>query len=248
MLLFHTENLPHYGLERTFELAREAGFTGVTVAINNCYDTQTPAYLRKLENRYKLKIRAFSIAAEQEEMLTKAYQTTVREFPGSHLILSPPKTFGGIYKKWLDEIVPRLAHKYDLVVCRRNVPPQNLAGIIPQRQKSSLGALKEEGDICLDTSAVAIASQEIMRAIPFLGKQLRHVYLSNFYQEIPYSIPDRGILPLENFLGKLKEVKWKGYITLRVDPQQLVEGDDEKILDGMKRSIAFYKTYFKDAE
>ncbi len=248
MLLFHTENLPHYGLERIFELAKEAGFKGIELSINTCFDTQTPDYIRKLEKRYKIKVKAFSIAEGTEESLFRAFQVTVREFPKSHMILVPPRSFGGKYKKWMEEIVPRLAKKYNLVACRRNAQSQNVVGIIPSRQKMSLSSLKESGDVCLDVSSMAASNQEIMRTIPYFGKQLKHIYLSNYYKEQPYALPDRGILPLENFLTKLKSVKYKGHITLRVAPDQINEGDDEKVLEGMKQALKFYKTYFEDAK
>lgn len=245
MFLFHTENLPHYGLDRVFDLASKAGFDGIELTVSSCFDTQTVAYIKELEKRYKIKVKAFSLAQGQEEALFKAFQYTAREFSKSHLNLAPPKAFGSRYKQWMEEIVPRMAHKYNLVPCRKNVISSNRIGIIPSRQNSSLSELRDAGNVCLDISAMAVSNQEILRSIPYFEDSLKHIYLSNFYKEQPYSMPDQGILPLETFLSKLAENKFKGWITLKVDPVQIGEGDDEKVLDNMKRAIKFYKTYFE---
>ena len=71
MLLFHTDNLPHHGLERVFEFAKKAGFDGVEVGINGNLDTHNPEYLKTLEKRFKIPIKAFSLSIRDEEKLMK---------------------------------------------------------------------------------------------------------------------------------------------------------------------------------
>lgn len=248
MILFHTENLPHYGLERIFELAKRAGFDGLEIGVSRNFDTQSPNYIKKLEERYGLPVKAFSIIAGGEESLMEAYQKTVREFPNTTMILEPSRAFSFQYKKWLSDVVPRLAQKYELQLCRKNAESQTVMGFLPKYEKGSLNALKEAGNVCLDLSAMASSGQEIMRAIPFLGDRLRHVYLSNFYRETSYALLDKGILPLESFLTKLAHVDFRGSFTLRVSPMSLGEGEDERIIESMQRSIKFYETYFLNPE
>ena len=89
MFLVHTDNLPHYGLDRVFEFAKEAGFDGLEVGIKALYDTQNPTYLKELEKRHKIKVKAFSLSERDEEKLMEAFQHTVREFPGATINVNP---------------------------------------------------------------------------------------------------------------------------------------------------------------
>lgn len=244
MLLFHTDNLPHYGLERIFEFASKAKFDGIEIGINNVFDTQNPEYLKSLEHKYSLPIKAFSLSEKYEEVLTKAFQLTVREFPQVTLNLNSPQVLSFGYRKWLSSIVPKLAAKYDLNVCRKNAPFKTMMGILPQRSENSLMSLSATGSVCLDLTALAISNEEIMRSVQSLRGSLKQVYLSNVEKNAPYSLPQRGILPIESFLTKLSRDGFKGNFTLRVQAKHLFEGEDEKVLSKMIESRDFYQKYF----
>ncbi len=244
MLLLSTDSLPHYGLERVFEFAKKANFDGIEVAVSDNLDTQNPEYLKRLSERTGMPIKAFSLDPKGENDRKEAFQHTVREFPGSTINLSPPKTLAFEYKKWLTELVPRLAQKYDLTLCRKNVPAKNMLGVIPERSDNSVYALKQAGDVCLDVTALAISNEEIMRTVSFLGDHLKHIYLSNVTKGIPYSLPQVGILPIESFLTKLAQIRYKKDFTLKVHPKVLSEGDDEKMLTKLIETREFYEKYF----
>ncbi len=249
MLLLSSDSLPHYGLERFFEFAAKAKFDGVEITITTeNYDTQNVEYLRKLEKRFEIPIRAFSMASKGEDKLMDPFHHTVRDFSGTTIILNPPKIMAFAYKNWVNDLIPRLAKKYDLNFCRRNTPTKNMFGIIPERSESSLMTLREAGDVCLDLTAMAISSEEIMRSISFLGNNLRHIYLSNVRRGIPYALPQNGLLPVESFLTKLAQVNYRGDFTLKVDPVQLREGDDEKVLESLASCRDFYDKYFLQKE
>jgi sugar phosphate isomerase/epimerase len=55
-IAFSTGSLYTYGLDRVFRLAREAGFDGVEIIVDNRLDTQDDAYLRRLQERHDLPI------------------------------------------------------------------------------------------------------------------------------------------------------------------------------------------------
>ncbi len=244
MLLLSTDSLPNYGLERVFLFAKKAKLDGVEIAVSDNLDTQAPEYIKKLEKRTGIPVRAFSISPKGEEERTKAFQLTCREFPGTVINLNPPKMMAFDYKKWLTELVPRLAQKYDLTFCRKNVPSKNMLGVIPERADNSLYALKQAGAVCLDVTALAVSNEEIMRTVSFLGDHLKHIYLSNVTKGIAYSLPQRGVLPIESFLTKLKQLNYKGDFTLKIDPRQLTEGDDELVLAKLNETREFYEKYF----
>ncbi len=245
MFILSTESLPHYGVERVFDFAKKAGFDGVNIAVGPNLDTQSPKYLKQLEERYSLPIKAFSLVGKGEEERFEIFQRTVREFSGTTIIVNPPKMMAFKYKTWVTDVVPRLAQKYDLRACRRNLPSKNMLGIIPSRSENSLFTLKQEGLVCLDVTALALSNEEIMKSISFLGNTLGHVYLSNVQRGIPYALPQKGILPIESFLTKLAtQIRFRGGFTLRVDAHQLDEADESHVLERLKDCRRFFDEYF----
>jgi len=246
MLLFHTDNLPHYGLERIFRFAKEAGFDGLEIGVGRNFDTQSPAYIKELSARYDFPVKAFSITRNQEEDLSTVFQHTVREFEGSTMNLVPAAMLSFKYKKWMEEIVPKLARKYNLTACRRNVPMETMLGFLPNRSDNSVAALRQAGLICLDLTALAKSNEDIMKALQEAGTSLKHVYLSNVYQNAPYSSPVHGVLPLESFLTKLARSDYHGNFTLYVSAKELKEGNDEMVLAKMVEAREFFEKYFVD--
>lgn len=244
MLLFHTDNLTHYGLERVFEFAKDAGYDGIEVGIDGNYDTQNPVYLKKLEERYDIKIKAFSLSEKFEEKLMKNFQETVREFPGTTINLNPPPVLSFKYKKWIEQTIPKLAKKYDLKACRKNAPVKMIFGFIPKRSDNSLQSLKSKGNICLDLSALALSNEDIMHTVGGLGDHIKHVYLSNFSRHQAYALPTNGVLPVESFLVKLAQRGFKGSFTLKVNAHFLSEGKEELLQKKMKEVREFYEKYF----
>lgn len=244
MLLFHTDNLPRHGLERIFELAVQAGFDGIEVGINKNLDTQNPQYLKSLSDRHNIPIKAFSLDVKNDEALLKAYQSTVREFAGCTMNLHPAGSFSFKYQRWLKEIAPKLAKKYKHRLCWRNLPQESMLGFIPKRKNNNLDTLKERGDVCLDLTALALSNEDIMQAMSGLKSKMKHVYLSNVYRHSPYSLPDRGVLPLESFLTKLAKIEYRGDFTLRVSGRNLQENSEEVLLQKMKEACAFFNQYF----
>ncbi len=244
MILLNSQSLPHYGLERFFEFTKQAGFDGVEITVTHNLDTQNPDYLKRLVERYQLPVRAFSVDGKHVEQLTEAFQLTVREFPGVTLNLPPAPNFAFKYKKWLKVIVPKLCQKYNLKSNLKNVPVETMFGILPKSLQNSLAALKDLGYVCLDLSALWSSKDEVMRAVQFLGGNLRHVYLSNVHANIPYVGLAKGVLPVESLLNKLALNQFKGDFTLFLGHKQLHEGQTDRIFSELKLSKDFFDKYF----
>jgi len=244
MLLFHANNLSHHGLERVFELAKKAGFDGIEIGINQNVDTHNPEYLKTLEARYELPIRAFSLDEKKDEGLIKVYQATVREFTGCTLNLHPAGSFSFKYQRWLKEVAPKLAKKYQHKLCFRNLPQESMLGVIPKRKANNLDALKNQGSVCLDLSALALSNYDVIQAVSVLKSKMRHIYLSNMYRRVPYSLPDRGVLPVESFLTKLAKLDYGADFTVKVSGKAFSEGNEDMTLEKMQDTVNFFKKYF----
>ena len=244
MLLFHTDNLPHYGLDRIFEIAKKSGFDGIEIGVSHNLDTQNPEYIKSLEIRHQINVQAFSITPKHEESVIEAFHHTAREFHKITMNLAVPKTLNHKYKKWFNEIAPKLAKKYHLLFCKKNVPSETVMGFLPGRVGNSLQDLKNSGAVCLDLSALAVSNEEIMKSIDLLSHNLRHIYLSNVYRDQTYYALQKGVLPIESFLSKLARIGYRGDFSIYVNEKHLQGKSEEKLIIKLKETRAFFDKYF----
>ena len=189
-------------------------------------------------------IKIFSLPPQGAAKFIEPFQKVVREFPHTTMNLASPEILSFHYKNWIENIVPKLVKKYSLNFNHRNTPFKTILGLIPSRSESSLHTLREAGSVSLDISALWKSHEDAMRAIQFLGEKLRHVYLSNVHRNVPYSPLSTGVLPVESFLTKLKRNNYRGDFTLKISPENLREGDDERMLEIIRASKEFFEKYF----
>ena len=233
-MLLHTDSLSHYGLDRVFRFAQESGMSGLEISVGADLDTQNAAYLKQLEKRHQIPVKAFSIHPEFEETHFRAFQLVAREFPETIIILRSASTMSYAYKKWLDLIVPKLVVKYRLKLHWANAPLETFLGIFPGRNDNTVGALREKGLMCLDIAALNTSKEDLLKTVELIGENLQHVHLSNFNQGQLYQLPMDGVLPVESFLNKLSRMPFKGEISLRVAPECLSEGQDEMVISKLR--------------
>ncbi|MCB9809912.1 sugar phosphate isomerase/epimerase [Candidatus Peribacteria bacterium] len=245
MLLLSSASMPHYGIERFFRFALQAGFEGVEINIDERFDTHDAAYLKELEGDFRLPVRSFSLTATNTEKYLKAYQKCVREFPGVRLALHSPELFGFEYQKWLQKIAPKLASKYGLTLCRVNAPLRFYFGLIPQYSQNSLPQLMKAPAVGLDIAALSSTSVEPSEAIRKVGERLAQVYLTNIRQEVPNSPPQDGRIAIDEVLKQLKKQQYAGDLVVYIAPEQLGEGDDERMLKTLKEAASYCKKHWK---
>lgn len=51
-------------------------------------------------------------------------------------------------------------------------------------------------------------------------------------------------LPLESFLMKLKATGYGGYITLRVNPAEIGQGNEQRVMQNLEYMKSYYEKHF----
>lgn len=245
MLFITSQSFPHYGLERFFRFAKELGVAGVEVAINSNFDTQDPDYLKELEERFSMPIKAFSLPNKGAEKYINAFEKVVSKFEGVAVNLASPEILSFSYKKWMEKSVPQLCKRFRLQLNRVTMPTETILGIIPAREESSLHMLRQKGSVGVDLSALWKSSEDIMRVPDFLREKMKLVYLSNVRNGSMYASLPVGILPVESFLTKLSRDNFRGDFIIKLSPRNLHEGDAEKMMEIMRESKEFFGEYFR---
>ncbi|MBU1992549.1 MAG: sugar phosphate isomerase/epimerase [Patescibacteria group bacterium] len=250
MLTLSTDSLKGYGLNRIFELAKEAGYDGIDLQVEpDLYDTQNTEYIRKLSKEYELPIQAVKARydANSPREVTEAIEMA-KELDAKVVVIQPPKLLNFKFVGWLKKEIPKLRTKERISIALENAPSKTFLGIFPERALSNLAELKEFKHACIDTSRVAEKSEDIMRVYKSLRNYLVHIHLSNVNRGKKYAMPQEGILPLESLLAKLKQDQYPGAISIKVKPKFLDAGNDEKVIKHLKECKEFYEKYYVNVD
>lgn len=250
MLTLSTDSLKGYGLNRIFQFAKEAGYDGIDLQIDQTdYDSQNLEYVKKLKEEYGVPIQAvkapFNASGEKE---IKAAIEMARDLDAKVVVIQPPKLLNFKLVSFLKKEIPKIRAKEKISIALENAPSTTFLGIFPEHAMGNLLELKEFKHACIDTSRVAEKGEDIMRVYKSLKSYLVHIHLSNVNKGRKYTMPNDGILPLESLLAKLKQDKYPGAISIKVKPKFLEAGNDEKVLKRLKECKEFYEKYYTNIE
>lgn len=247
MLSLHTSSLNKYGLSRIFEFAKSAGYDGIEIGVDkNDFDTQNAEYIKKLSEQYELPIVALHSPQNGSTKSVKHVIEMADYLDCPVVIVTPPKLLDFSFANWLKKEVPEIRKKKRIQIALVNTPGKTILGFLPERMMNNLTDLKKFGMVALDCSSAASKKWgNLMSVYERLKKLVVHVHLSNIKNHKDYALPNQGILPLESFLRKLKANDYKGAISIRVHPSELSAGDDEVVVDKLKKAKAFVDEFFK---
>ncbi len=247
MLALHTNSLKKYGLNRIFEFAKEAGYDGIEIGVDKAnYDTQNAEYIKELSEKHNLPIVALHSPKNGTAKSAKHVVEMADYLKCPVVVITPPKLLDFKFVNWLKKQAPQLRKKKHIQIALVNAPGKTLFGFLPERALNSLSDIKKFGMAALDcSSAVSKKWGNLMTVYEQLKKLIVHVHLSNINKHKEYSAPNEGILPLESFLKKLKKNDYKGAISIRVRPSELLAGDDDKVADKLKKIKEFVDEFYK---
>ena len=138
------------------------------------------------------------------------------------------------------------AREHGVIVCIENVAaPQGTSMSYIENVKKALDEVDDEYiKACLDTGHFEAVGTDIYGAIRLLGKHLAalHVHDSAFGQD-RHAIPFQGLVDWQGFTRGLKEVGFKGVISLET---QVCSGTPQPWLDQMQRALAGVACYLAE--
>lgn len=249
MILLSTDSLRGYGLNRIFELTKEAGYDGIDLSVDfGQFDSYNTAYLKKLSEEYQLPIHAISAPKEIAGKRIEELVIMAKAVNAKVVVLQPPKILDFKLASWLKREVPRLREKEFISIALENAPAGTFLGFIPEHAMADTEELKKFKHISLDTARIGENRKDLMRAYLSFKKYLVHVHFSNLYHGKKYAPPGEGIMPLESFLTKLKQDRYPGAISIKILPKFLHAGEDEKVIEELGKTKKYYDKYFTNVE
>lgn len=249
MLLLCTDSLQGYGLNRIFELAKEAGYDGIDLSVNyGLFDTYNTEYIKRLIDEYDMPVVSVSAPKQIAVNRVKELVTMTKKIEAKVLVLQPPKITNFKLTSWYKKEIPKLREKEFLSIAMENAPAGTFLGFIPEHSMGSTTEMKSFKHISLDTARIGEQRKDLIRTYAAFKKCLVHIHLSNFYKGKKYAPPQEGILPLESFLTKLKQDKYPGSVSMKILPKYLNAGEDDKVIDELQRAKKYFDKYYTNVE
>jgi len=249
MLTLSTDSLKGYGLNRIFKIIKEAGYDGVDLTIDpKNFDTQNADYVKSLVDEIGIPVLSIQAPPTANPKKIQIALEMAKKIGTRVIVIQPPKIFDFKYTQWLKNEIPKIRQKEDISIALENAPSKSFFGIIPEHAMGNILDLKKFKHACLDTSRIAQKKEDLIRIYKVLRKYLVHIHLSNVKAGTPYSPPEKGILPIESFLAKLKQDGFKGNISFKINGKFLNTGDDEKMMKALAEQKLFYETYFTNVK
>ncbi len=249
MIVLWTDSLRGYGLNRVFELAKQAGYDGIDLSVNfGQFDTFNTEYIKRLIQEHNIPVHSVSAPKQIAVKRIKELVKMTKDIGAKVLVLQPPKIFDFKLASWLKQEIPKLREKEFLSIALENASAGTILGFLPEHALSNTQDLKNFKHICLDTARIGEKKQDLIRAYTAFRKYLVHVHLGNVYRGQKYAPPQEGIMPLESFLTKLKQDKYPGAISLKIQPKYLQAGEDERVIEELERAKKYYEKYYKNVE
>ncbi len=249
MLVLSTDSLRGYGLNRVFNFIKEAGYSGVDLAMDpKNFDTLNTEYVKALADQYELPIVAIQTPPGANPHKIQEAVKMAKVLDCRIVVIQPPRIFDFKYIQWLKNEIPKIRQKENISIALENAPSDTFLGIIPEHAMGSVMDMKKFKHACIDTTRVAEKRDDLIRVYKVLKKFLVHVHLSNVKMGKNYYLPQEGILPIESFLTKLKQDNFAGSISLKINPKFLNAGEDEKVLKALEDAKTFFDTYFTNVK
>jgi len=252
VLLLSTSSLHGYGIHRIFDFAKKSWFDGLDIALNSVqHDMWDEDYLKYLSDSFNLPI--LSITAPSKWMDEKKVDKIVQiagKVKAQILNFSPPH-FSDKNTNWYSRYLLKVKRDTHLAISIQNVDPKFIFFIIPEYKNTALVEIKKlTWESTLDVSALDSSSgYDILKAQKLLWSSLKNIFLSDKHWTRHWVLPGWagwGIsyLPLESFFYKLKTTGYNWFITLKVLPSELWAWNEDRVMQNLEFSRAYYEKHF----
>lgn len=249
MLALSTDSLRGYGLNRIFQIIKDAGFDGVDLAMDRKnFDTLNAEYVKQLSEQVGIPVLSIATPNNANDKMIKKAVDMAKLVGCRVVVVQPPKFFDYKFISWMKNEIPKMRQKENISIAMENAPSKSFFGIIPEHAMGNIIDLKKFKHACLDSARLGKRKEDVMRVYKTLQKYLVQIHLSNVRAGTPYALPEKGILPLESLLTKLKQDSFPGIISLKVNGKYLHAGDDAKLMKSLGDQKLFYDTYFTNVK
>jgi sugar phosphate isomerase/epimerase len=231
-----------YELEHALDSVAAAGFTDIELMVTRDPQTQEPDLPRRLADERGLSIGAvhgpFLVITKSVwglDPLGKVRRGVemCRAVGADTLVVHPPYLWEREFAGWIREESADYSRDVGVRVAVETMYPKWLAGrkLRAYRWLEPRVLADAAPYVVMDTSHLSVARHDVLDAYKMLAKKLVHVHLSNNAGDgrDGHLELERGILPIERFLGELRRTEYSGAIALELSVLRYLERPEELV-------------------
>ncbi len=217
-------------LEDAMDAIAEAGYSQIELMVTRDPKTQEPDLPLRLAAERDLRIAAvhgpFLVVTKTvwgTDPLEKIRRGVdmCRAFGAGTLIVHPPYLWERDYARWVHDEAGALAAELGVTVAVETMFPRWIAGrrLRVHRWVEPTELLEACDAVVLDTSHVTVARRDVLECFDLLLPKLVHIHLSNNNGDgrDGHLELERGILPIERILDRIRRARYAGAVSLELN-------------------------------
>jgi len=244
--------------ERSFAMAKEAGYDGIELMVTRDVRTQDPAALIELSDRFELPILSvhapvllisqFVWGRDPRVKLERSAELA-RAVGAPTVVVHPPFRWQRTYAERFLDLVAATSDEYATTIAVENMFPWTVRG----RTMAAYAPHWDPSDfdcdaVTLDFSHAALSGQDGLELATRFGSRLKHIHLCDgaaptedgtpFDEHLP---PGSGSQPIAETLTALAASGWDGQIVAEVNTRR-AGGEDER-LELLRSTLEFARRH-----
>lgn len=251
--LLSSDSLPSYGLDLVFEVAKEAWYDGIDLALWKNFDAWNTNYVKKLVKKHDLPIKVIQVSDRvNTKEMNQALDLAVA-IGADTIAINAPSIFNYKTFNFIIESLPSLRDEYkDIKFTVINPEDASLFALpIPKYRFSNIvEIIKKYGCFLgLDVAHVDADALEddLMRKLQQFVPYISVVYFADKSKlGKSHVLPGDGVLKLSSFLKKLRDAWYDRYFSTKIALDKKDLSDHEKVTIILSKARQYLKQHFED--
>ena len=253
--LLSTDTLPWFWLDLVFQLAKEAWFDGLDLAIWKNFDTWNLRYVRKLCEKYDFPIKVIQTSPKLNKKEMDKALDLCEALNVDTICMNAPKFFD--YKSYYfmrDNIELYKSKNKDIKFSIINptdsyFPPFS---IVPKYRFSNITEIvKKYGcNLWLDVSwmDLDVFESDFLRMVDRYVPYVSNLYLSDSNSKARHLFPWEWEMKLPELLRRFKREWYSRFVSLKVNISKVDLSDPDKVDLLLKKAVTYYRDFYVDAK
>ena len=249
--LLSTDTLPGFGLDLVFEVAKEAWFLGIDLALWKNYDAWNTAYVKKLSIKHELPICVVQVSNNPTIKEMNQALDICTATGADTITINAPKFFNFRAYSLLQDNLSKYREEYPKIKFSIINPEDSsfFALPIPKYRYANIVEIikKHASYLALDVANLDADSFEddFMRKVSQFIPYVSVIYLSDQTRlGKSHVLPGDGSLKLVSFLKKVKQGHYDRYFSTKLLLDKKDLHDTEKVIILLKKAREYYDDYF----
>lgn len=276
MIALSTGSLYSYSIERVFALAREAGFDGIEVIVDQRWETRQADYLCSLSSAHVLPILSihspFVLGIdgwENDPVQSVQRSMELAHGVGAHLVVAHlpfrwhwlavsgtllssrhvfplPWPWGQAYDRWLLQTTDTASPLDDVRIAVENMPTRRLLGLRWNPYRFNHPEEMQRFS-ALVLDTTHLATWGLNILAAYEYLRPRIAHLHlSDYDGREHRLPGQGRLPLAELLRRMSADGYRGIVVVEACPQAFGAGDDRQVCQKLRETLSFCRGHFAD--